>query len=56
VGSVCLLLFAVFFLVVHEANAAVGISYGGVRFDYSYSMFDLLDDDIINRFSVGMSF
>ena len=37
-------------------NAGVGINYGGVSLDYSYSMFDLFDDDIINRFSVGMSF
>jgi hypothetical protein len=35
-------------------NAGVGISYGGVRIDYSYSEFELYD--MINRVSVGMAF
>lgn len=35
-------------------NAGVGISYGGVKIDYSYSEFDLFD--FINRVSVGMAF
>jgi hypothetical protein len=35
-------------------NAGVGISFGGVKIDYSYSEFDLFD--WINRVSVGMAF
>jgi hypothetical protein len=35
-------------------NAGVGINYGGIRIDYSYSHFELFD--MINRFSVGMAF
>jgi hypothetical protein len=35
-------------------NAGVGISYGGIRIDYSYSEFELFD--MINRVSVGMAF
>jgi hypothetical protein len=35
-------------------NAGVGISFGGVKVDYSYSEFDLFD--YINRVSVGMAF
>jgi hypothetical protein len=35
-------------------NAGIGVSYGGVKIDYSYSEFDLFDS--INRVSVGMTF
>jgi hypothetical protein len=35
-------------------NAGVGISYGGVRIDYSYSEFELFD--MVNRASVGFAF
>jgi hypothetical protein len=35
-------------------NAGVGISFGGIKVDYSYSEFDLFD--WINRVSVGMAF
>lgn len=36
-------------------NAGVGISYAGVRVDYSYSQFDLFDN-MVNRVSIGMAF
>ncbi|MEJ2355944.1 MAG: PorV/PorQ family protein [candidate division WOR-3 bacterium] len=37
-------------------NVGFGIGYAGIRLDYSYSQFDLFDDDMVNRFSVGMAF
>jgi hypothetical protein len=37
-------------------NAGLGISYSGVRIDYSYSQVDLFVDDMVNRVSVGLGF
>jgi len=37
-------------------NAGVGFNLGGAKIDYSYSEYDLLGFDMINRGSVGFSF